>query len=180
MHFSIGIYFESDRTNVFHRTDFLPQYPYQPGEIFKSHTNMNINISIGICRCPIDPKDSIGSAYYTNIQYDWNFIKSLTNSTRTFPLESVGIRWNQPNVQYITNRTWTFPSVSVCIRWITSINRPLHIYTSSFPIEDQGIRLESGRQYWTTLMNDAEAWGKLLCRLNQTTKSDPTLLANNK
>ena len=38
--------------------------------------------------------DSIGSAFYTNIQYDWKF-KSLTNSTRTFPLESVRIRWNR-------------------------------------------------------------------------------------
>ena len=32
------------------------------------------------------------------------------------------------------------------------ISRPLHTCTSGFPIEEKGIRLESGRQYWTTLI----------------------------
>ena len=36
------------------------------------------------------------------------------------------------------------------LQWITSISTPLHIYTSDFPIEGKGIRLESGHQYWTT------------------------------
>ena len=37
-------------------------------------------------------------------------------------------------------------------QWITSISRPLHIYTFGFPMKGKGIRLESGQQYLTTLL----------------------------
>ena len=47
--------------------------------------------------------------------------------------------------------SWTSSIRSVCVQWITSISRPLHIYTSSFRIKGRWIRMESGRQHWTTL-----------------------------
>ena len=93
----------------------------------KSPTNRTWTFSIGIASCPMDPMDTIGTTFYPVIQHRLTFSKSLTN------------------------RTWTFPSESVRVRWITSISSPLHICTSGFPIEGKGKRLESGRQYWTTL-----------------------------
>ena len=98
----------------------------------KSPTNRTWTFSIGIASCPMDPMDTIGTTFYPVIQHRLTFSKSLTN------------------------RTWTFPSESVRVRWITSISRPLHIYTSDFPIEGKGERLESGRQYWTTLNSTQE------------------------
>ena len=88
-----------------------------------------MHFSIGICSCPMDPIDSIGSIFSPNIQYGLNLSKCLTT------------------------RTCTFPSERVRVRWITSISTLLHIYTSGFPIESKNVRLESGRQYWTTLIN---------------------------
>ena len=93
--------------------------------------------------------DTIGTTFYPVIQHRLTFSKSLTN------------------------RTWTFPSESVRVQWITSISRPLHICTSGFPIEEKGIRLESGRQYWTTLQ-----WAWILSQRTQRAKNIVNQRAN--
>ena len=66
------------------------------------------------------------------------------------PMDSIGSIF-YPNIQYglnfskcLTTRTCKFPS-------ITSISTLLHNYTSGFPFESKNERLESSRQYWTTL-----------------------------
>ena len=49
----------------------------------------------------------------------------------------------------LTNRKYTFPSESIRVQWY---GRTIHHYTSGFPMESKGIRLDSSRQYWTTLI----------------------------
>ena len=86
-----------------------------------------MNFSIGIYSCLMDPMDSIGMTFQPLIQHEQNFSKSLTN------------------------RKWTFPSESIRVQCIQTLGRTLHHETSGFPMESKRIRLDSGRQYWTTL-----------------------------
>ena len=96
------------------------------------------------------------------------FFNSLANRKWTFPSESIRVQWirwtpserlSTPFIQHernfsksLTNRKWTFPSESIRVQCIQTLGRTLHHETSGFPMESKRIRLDSDRQYWTTLL----------------------------
>ena len=158
--------FESNRYNGFHWNAFSP--PYTTGvEFSKSLTNRKMYFSIGIYSFPMDPMDSIGTTFHPLIQHERNFSKSLTNRKWTFPSESIRVQWIRwtPSERLSTpssNMSGIFLSLSRIENELfhrnlfvsngsNTLGRTLHHYTSGFPMESKGIRLDSSRQYWTTL-----------------------------
>ena len=87
--------FVSDRSDGFHRIPFLPQYPYHLGEMLErltqiEHGLFHWNLFVS------DRSDGFHRIAFIHQYLIWlKFSKSPTNSTRTFPLESVHIRWNR-------------------------------------------------------------------------------------
>ena len=87
-----------------------------------------MSFSIGIYSFPMDPMDSIGTTFYPSSNTEWNFPKSLTNRRNEL------FHWNL----FVSNGSPT-------------LGRTFHHYTSGFPMESKGIRLESiVNGYWTT------------------------------
>ena len=77
----------------------------------------------GIYSFPMDPMDSIGTTFYPSSNTEWNFPKSLTNRRNEL------FHWNL----FVSNGSPT-------------LGRTFHHYTSGFPMESKGIRLESSQR----------------------------------
>ena len=86
-------------------------------------TNRKMYFSIGIYSFPMDPMDSIGTIFYPLIQHRVEFY-SLTNRRNEL------FHWNL----FVSNGSPT-----------------LHHYTSGFPMESKGIRLESSQRVLDTI-----------------------------
>ena len=158
--------FESNGYNGFHWNGFSPHHTTGV-EYSKSLTHRQMNFSTAIYSFPMDPMDSSGTTFYPLIRHEWNLSKSLTNRKRTFLLESTHFQWIRwtPSERLSTpssNMSGIILSLSLIENELfhrnlfvsngsNTLGRTLHHYTSGFPMERKRIRLDSSRQYWTTL-----------------------------
>ena len=111
--------------------------------------------------------DSIGTPFHPLIQQEWNFLRLSRIEKCTFPSESIRFQWIRwtPSERLSTpssNMSGIFLSLSRIENELfhrnvfvsnasNALGRTLHHQTSGFPMESKGLRLDSGRQYWTTL-----------------------------
>ena len=166
MYFSIGIYsFPMDPMDSIERT-FHPLIQHE-WDFSKSLTNRNWTFpseSIRVQWIRWTPSERLSTPF---IQHERNFSKSLTNRKWTFPSESIRFQWIRwtPSERLSTpssNMSGIFLSLSRIENELfhrnlfvsngsNTLGRTLHHYTSGFPMGRKRIRLDSSRQYWTTL-----------------------------